>query len=136
MTPDVIATDAVQIIPDGGLYHFGVLTSSVHMAWTRVVCGRLGTGYRYSKDIVYNNFPWCERTDQIERTASAILEVRAQFPDRSLASLYDDSTMPDELRAAHIENDHAVLDAYGFARSMSESEIVSRLMQMYQHLKE
>ena len=136
MTPDVIATDAVQIVPDGGLYHFGVLTSSVHMAWTRVVCGRLGTGYRYSKDIVYNNFPWCERTDQIERTAQSILDARGRYPERSLASLYDDSTMPDELRAAHIENDHAVLDAYGFARSMSESEIVSRLMQMYQHLKE
>ncbi len=140
LTPDVIATDAVQIIPDGELYHFGVLTSSVHMAWMRIVCGRFGTGYRYSKEIVYNNFPWCTPTiDQraaIERSAQAILDARTKFPDRPLASLYDESTMPSELRAAHQENDNAVLDAYGFARDMSESEIVTRLMVMYQQLTE
>ena len=134
MSKGTITTTQVQIIPDATLFHFGVLTSLVHMAWMRVVAGRLEMSYRYSATIVYNNFPWCARTSAIEKTAARILEVRKQFGDRSLASLYDDQTMPDELRAAHLENDNAVLDAYGFARDMSESEIVSRLMAMYQEL--
>ena len=110
----------------------------VHMAWMRVVCGRLEMRYRYSSTIVCNNFPWCTPTiDQraaIERTAQAILDARAQFPDRSLASLYDETEMPDVLRAAHAENDRAVMEAYNFDASLSESEIVSRLMQMYREL--
>ena len=134
MSCQVIARDGAQIIPNAGLFHFGVLTSSVHMAWMRVVCGRLEMRYNYSATIVYNNFPWCEQTSAIEKTAARILEVRKQFPNRSLASLYDESTMPSELRAAHIDNDLAVLDAYGFDRDMSESEIVTRLMVMYSAL--
>ena len=134
LTPDVIVSDLVQMIPNATLFHFGVLESSVHMAWMRIICGRLGTSYIYSNTIVYNNFPWCARTSAIEKTAARILEVRKQFPNRSLASLYDEETMPSELRAAHAANDRAVLDAYGFSAEMSEAEIVTRLMVMYQKL--
>ena len=126
----VIATDAVQIIPDGELFHFGVLESSVHMAWMRVVCGRLKSDYRYSKDIVYNNFPWCGRSARIEETAQQILDARNKYPDWTLAALYDQKNMPPELRAAHIKNDNAVLNAYNFPRDLSEPEIVARLMSM------
>ena len=131
---EVIANANAQMLPDAELFHFGVLMSSVHNAWLRAVCGYLGASCAYSATIVYNNFVWCARTSAIEKTAARILEVRKQFGDRSLASLYDDQTMPDDLRAAHQENDNAVLDAYGFARDISESEIVSRLMTMYQEL--
>ena len=135
---DVITNDAVQIIPDASLYHFGVLESNVHMAWMRVVCGRLKSDYRYSKDIVYNNFPWPEvseeQREQISATAQAILDARALYPDSSLADLYDELTMPPELRKAHQQNDRAVMAAYGFAPSMSESEIVARLFALYEAL--
>ena len=135
---ETIATNQVLIIPEATVYHFGVLTSIVHMAWMRVVCGRLEVDYRYSAKIVYNNFPWCTPTAaqrrKIRRTAQRILDIRARYPECSLAFLYDESTMPDELRAAHLENDNAVLDAYGFDREISEAEIVSRLMAMYQEL--
>lgn len=138
MPPEVIASDAVQIIPDATVYHFGVLTSGVHMAWTRLVCGRLEMRYRYSKDIVYNNFPWCragaaERA-AIEAAAEKILAVRAEYEGWTLAQLYDEKTMPEKLRAAHKENDAAVMAAYGFAPDMSEEEIVARLLEMYQEL--
>ena len=110
----------MKIIPDATLYHFGVLTSNVHMAWMRVVCGRLKSDYRYSKDIVYNNFPWPEPSTQqrqkIEQTAQAILDARALYPDSSLADLYDELTMPPELRKAHHQNDMAVMQAYGFTK--------------------
>lgn len=135
---DVIASDAVQIIPNATLYHFGVLTSNVHMAWMRVVCGRLEMRYRYSKDIVYNNFPWCQPTEEqkarIEATAQAILDARAKYPDCSLADLYDEVTMPPELRRAHQENDRAVMAAYGFSTKMTESECVAELFKLYQEL--
>ena len=139
LSPDIIASDAVQIIPNASLYHFGVLTSNVHMAWMRVVCGRLKSDYRYSKDIVYNNFPWPTPTDEqkvkIEQTAQAILDARAKYPDCSLADLYDEVTMPPELRRAHQENDRAVMQAYGFTPGKtSESECVARLFEMYQAL--
>lgn len=141
MTKDTIATNLVTIIPDAGLYHLGVLTSNVHMAWTRTVCGRLESRYRYSKDIVYNNFPWPEPTDvqkeKIEATAQAILDARAKYPDSSLADLYDEVLMPPELRKAHQENDKAVMQAYGFNwRNMTESECVAELMKRYQSLTE
>ena len=123
----IIAADSIQIIPKATLYHFGVLTSSVHMAWMRMVCGRLESRYRYS-GIVYNTFPWCPPSPKIEQTAQAILDARAKYSGESLR------TMPSELRKAHAENDRAVLDAYGFSRSLTEPEIVSRLMQMYQRL--
>ena len=135
---DIIASDAVQIIPNASLYHFGVLTSNVHMAWMRAVCGRLKSDYRYSKDIVYNNFPWPMPTDEqkarIEATAQAILDARAKYPDCSLADLYDEVTMPPELRRAHQENDRAVMAAYGFPTKMTESECVAELLKMYGEL--
>ena len=116
------------------------MTSTVHMAWTRVICGRIKSDYRYSKDIVYNNFPWCSPTDEqkakIEQTAQAILDARALYPDCSLADLYDETTMPPELRKAHNANDKAVMQAYGFKPDMPESEIVAELMKMYQRLTE
>ena len=129
---DTIPTNATHIIPDATIYHFGVLISSVHMAWTRAVCGRLEMRYRYSKDIVYNNFVWCtptaEQRAEIERTAQKILNVLAQYENWTLAKLYNEDTMPDELRAAHIANDAAVMAAYGFNSDMEESEIVAELM--------
>ena len=135
-----IVTDAVQLVPNATLYHFGILTSNVHMAWMRAVCGRLEMRYRYSKDIVYNNFPWPAPTDQqkakIEQTAQAILDARALYPDSSLADLYDELTMPPELRKAHQANDRAVMDAYGFTKGTaartSESACVAELMKLYQ----
>ena len=108
------------------------------MAWMRAVCGRLKSDYRYSKDIVYNNFPWCSPTDEqkakIEQTAQAILDARAKYPDCSLADLYGELTMPPELRKAHQLNDIAVMNAYGFKRGITESECVAELMRMYQNL--
>jgi hypothetical protein len=138
---DTIPTDSATIIPNATLYHFGVLTSNVHMAWMRAVCGRLKSDYRYSKDIVYNNFPWCNPTEEqkakIEKTAQAILNARALYPDCSLADLYDELTMPPELRKAHQENDRAVMRAYGFdIKTTTESSCVAELMKMYQHLTE
>ena len=138
LTPDIMVNDAMQFIPNATLYHFGILTSNVHMAWMRVVCGRLEMRYRYSKDIVYNNFPWCQPTEEqkarIEATAQAILDARAKYPDCSLADLYDEVTMPPELRRAHQENDRAVMAAYGFSTKMTESECVAELFKMYQAL--
>jgi len=134
-----ISTNANLIIPNATLYHFGVLTSNVHMAWMRAVCGRLKSDYRYSKDIVYNNFPWCTPTEKqkakIEQTAQAILDARALYPDSSLADLYDELTMPPELRKAHQQNDRAVMQAYGFSvKDMTESKCVAELMKLYQSL--
>ena len=136
---DVIPTNAVLIIPEAGVYHLGVLTSSIHMSWMRAVCGRLEMRYRYSKDVVYNNFPWPTPTDaqkeKIERTAQAILDARNLYPECSLADLYDEVTMPPELRKAHQANDRAVMEAYGFNPSMDESQIVAELFRIYQELK-
>ena len=134
-----IPTDLVFIAPEATVYHFGVLESVVHMAWMRVVCGRLKSDYRYSKDIVYNNFPWPVNPDvsvisKISATAQAILDARALYPDSSLADLYDDVAMPTELRKAHKANDAAVMEAYGFRKDMTESEIVAELFKMYQKL--
>ena len=136
---DTIPTNQVQIIPDATLYHFGVLESNVHMAWMRAVCGRLKSDYRYSKDVVYNNFPWPNPTEEqkakIEHTAQAILDARALYPDSSLADLYDDLTMPVELRKAHQDNDRAVMQAYGFdVKTMTESQCVAELFRLYQEL--
>jgi len=141
MTAETIVSDAVQIVPDATLYEFGVMTSNVHMAWMRAVCGRLKSDYRYSKDVVYNNFPWPTPTDDqkaaIEKTAQAILDARALYPDCSLADLYDEVAMPPELRKAHQENDKAVMRAYGFwGKLNTESECVAELMKMYQKLTE
>ena len=136
----VIVTKAVLFIPDGDLYLFGVLNSKVHMAWMKVICGRIKSDFRYSKEVVYNNFPWPNPTDaqreNITQTAQAILDARALYPDSSLADLYDELAMPVELRKAHRANDAAVLEAYGFPKDATESEIVSRLFAMYQRLTE
>ena len=139
MDKETIASNLVQIIPNANLYHFGILTSNVHMAWMRAVCGRLKSDYRYSKDVVYNNFPWPTPTDaqkaKIEQTAQAILDARALYPDASLADLYDETTMPPELRKAHQQNDKAVMVAYGFwGKLNSEPACVAELMRMYQKL--
>jgi hypothetical protein len=136
---DVIPTDSATIIPDAGIYEFGILTSNVHMAWMRAVCGRLKSDYRYSKDIVYNNFPWCNPTDEqkalIEQTAKGILDARALYPHSSLADLYDEITMPPELRKAHQQNDKAVMQAYGFPiKNFTESDCVAELMKLYQQI--
>lgn len=141
---DIMCSNLVKIVAETSQFQFGVLTSNVHMAWVRVVCGRLKSDYRYSKDIVYNNFPWPNPTDaqkaRIEQTAQAILDARALYPDSSLADLYDEVTMPPELRRAHQENDRAVMDAYGFTKGTetrtSESACVAELMKLYQKLTE
>ena len=133
---DVIPTNQIQTIPDATLYHFGVLTSRVHMAWVRTIAGRLKSDYRYSKDIVYNNFIWPavneKQKSKIEMTAKKILEAREKFPESSLADLYDPLTMPEELLKAHKANDAAVCEAYGFDKNISEEEIVSELMRLYE----
>ena len=120
------------------LYHFGVLTSIIHMDWMRAVCGRLKSDYNYSNTIVYNNFPWPNPTEKqkakIEQTAQSILDARAKYPDCSLADLYDEAAMPPELRKAHQENDRAVMTAYDFDLTLSENEIVAELFKMYQEL--
>ena len=138
MDGNVIASDAVQIIPNAKLYHFGILTSNVHMAWMRTVAGRLKSDYRYSKEVVYNTFPWPNPTEvqlqKIEQTAKAILEARALYSSCSLADLYDPLTMPTELRKAHANNDRAVMSAYGFSTKITESECVANLMKMYQDI--
>ena len=136
---EVIPNNAVQFVPEASLYHFGVLTSNVHMAWMRVVCGRLEMRYRYSANIVYNNFPWCNPTEaqkaKIEQTAQAILDARAKYPESSLADLYDELTMPAELRKAHQDNDRAVMQAYGFdVKTMTESQCVAELFKMYKEM--
>ena len=137
----VIPGDSIFMMQDSTTYHFGILTSNVHMAWMRAVCGRMKSDYRYSNTVVYNNFPWPTPTDaqkvKIEQTAEAILDARALYPDASLADLYDETTMPPELRKAHQQNDKAVMQAYGFSvKDMTESKCVAELMRMYQKLVE
>ena len=139
--PEVISSNAVFIIPEATIFHFGILMSNVHNAWMRTTCGRLKSDYRYSKEIVYNCFPWPTPTDEqrakIEQTAQAILDARALYPDSSLADLYDETTMPPELRKAHQQNDKAVMRAYGFdIKTTTETTCVAELMKMYQRLTE
>ena len=142
---ETIPTNSATIIEDATLYDFGILTSNVHMAWMRAVAGRLEMRYRYSAKIVYNNFPWPEVTDtqkeKISKTAQAILDARALYPDSSLADLYDELTMPVELRRAHQANDKAVMEAYDMTKIvdgkktwLTESETVARLFQIYEEL--
>ena len=138
-TKDVITTDANSFIPNASLYHFGILQSNVHMAWVRTVCGYFGPSYRYSNTIVYNNFPWPEPTDQqkakLEKTAQAILDARANYPDASLADIYDPLLMPTDLKKAHQANDRAVMEAYGmWGKVESEADCVAWLFRMYEEL--
>lgn len=141
MDRNVIASNACSIIADAGLYELGILESNVHMAWMRVVAGRLKSDYRYSNNIVYNNFPWPnptkEQKEKIEKTAQLILDARAKYPNSSLADLYDELTMPPELRKAHQANDIAVYEAYRKAWDIkSESDCVAKLLEIYQELVE
>ena len=135
----ILCSNKLRLMPNATLFDFGILTSNVHMAWMRAVAGRLEMRYDYSINIVYNNFPWCSPTQKqktkIEQTAQAILDARAIYPDSSLADLYDETTMPPELRKAHQANDKAVMQAYGFwGKLNTESECVAELMKMYQAL--
>ena len=139
MDESVICSDKVRLMPNGSLYHLGILESNVHMAWMRTICARLKSDYSYTVNNVYNNFPWPNPTDEqkakIEQTAQAILDARALYPDSSLADLYDELTMPVELRKAHQENDRAVMAAYGFeVRTMTESQCVAELFKLYKEL--
>ena len=140
LSKEIIPGDKLFMMPDASIYHFGVLTSNIHMAWMRAVCGRLKSDYSYSNTIVYNNFPWPNPTEEqkakIEKTAHAILDARANYPDNSLADLYDDLTMPVELRKAHQDNDRAVMQAYGFPvkSTFTESQCVAELFKLYKTL--
>ena len=138
MTPDVIAGDACTIVPNMNIYQFGIMTSNVHNAWMRVVCGRIKSDFRYSP-ATYNNFPWptptAEQKALIEKTAQDILTARALYSESCLADLYDELTMPPELRKAHQANDKAVMQAYGFwGKLNTESACVAELMKMYQRM--
>ena len=139
MNPNELASDSVHIVPKATKYEFGVLTSSLHMTWLRTVGGRLESRYRYSKDVVYNNFIWVEPTDKqknaIEASAQAILDIRATLPDSSFAELYDEVTMPYELRRAHRANDKAVAAAYGLEDILDdEPAIAVALLKLYKSL--
>ncbi|MCE2161709.1 DNA methyltransferase [Streptococcus thermophilus] len=145
LSKNIIAGDAIRILPGANLFYFGVITSNVHMAWMRTVAGRMKSDYSYSNTIVYNNFPWIsltkEQEEKISQTAQAILDARALYPDSSLADLYDELTMPPELRKAHQANDKAVMQAYGMTKEvdgkktwLTESETVARLFEMYEAL--
>ena len=141
MDDNVLCSNKVRLMPNASFYHFGILNSFVHMAWTRVVCGRLKSDYDYSIKIVYNNFPWPsptpEQQSKIEQTAQAILDARALYPDSSLADLYDPVLMPPELLKAHRENDKAVMQAYGFPiKDFTESDCVAELFKMYKAITE
>jgi hypothetical protein len=148
--PSVIALDSCQVVPNATLYHFGILTSKMHMTWVRYTCGRLESRYRYSKDIVYNNFPWPDcadsesgvaseasgrtRTGDIERAAQSVLDARAQFPHSSLADLYDPRTMPPVLVKAHHTLDRTVDAAYGFPTTGSDTARIAFLFALYEKI--
>jgi hypothetical protein len=140
VSPDIIASDALQIVPDATIYHFGILTSSVHMAWTRAVGGRLKSDYRYSNAVVYNTFPWPEATEEqkggIAALAQAVLDARARYPESTLADMYNEASMPfhPELAKAHRALDAAVMKLYGFRAGAPEAEIVAALMGRYARL--
>ena len=135
---EYIASDTVRLIFTTSLYYFSIINSSLHMNWMRTVCGRLKSDYSYSKDVVYNTFPWPNPTqkqkENIEKTAKMILDARKLYPNCTLAQLYDPLTMPPELRKAHKLNDEAVLKAYGFSKNITEEECVAKLMEMYKDL--
>ena len=141
VSSEIICGDSNQMIPNADLFHFGVLTSSVHMNWTRLVCGRIKSDYRYSATICYNPFPWPlfypeSQRRRIEQTAQKILDARANYPNATYADLYDEISMPYDLRRAHEENDREVMKAYYFPPEMNELEMQIRLLYMYQTLHE
>lgn len=134
VSSDVIVTNLAFALEHATPYHFGILTSRIHMAFMRIVCGRLRNDYRYSNTIVYNNFVWPKSDPHqaavIEMTAKKILSVRAKYPDSSLADIYDEVSMPPDLRNAHCENDSAVSEAYGLPDDMSEYDIVMHMFRL------
>ena len=141
MPPEVIASNLVLVVPDADLFHFGILTSSVHMNWMRLVCGRLKSDYRYSATICYNPFPWPlfypdTYKARIEATAQKILDARKNYPQATFADLYDEISMPSDLRRAHAENDAAVMKLYHFPPDMDELAMKIQLLYMYQALLE
>jgi len=143
VSSDIVVNNAVLMIPNASLYHFGILTSNVHMAWVRAICGRIKSDYRYSKDIVYNNFPWPDATDklkaEIEELAQGVLNARGEYPDSTLADMYGETSMlfHSTLLNAHRELDRAVMKLYGFpVKDFSEADCVAALMEMYQKLTE
>lgn len=138
---NTILSNGLRYISNATLYDFGIMNSNVHMAWVNTVCGRLKSDYDYSVNIVYNNFPWpvvsAEQKLKIENTAQAILDARNLYSDCSLADLYDEISMPIELRRAHLANDRAVMNAYGFPiKNFTKEDCVAELMKMYQKLVE
>lgn len=138
LTPNILVNNKLQIMRNAGNYEFGILSSNVHNSWIRFVAGRLRADFTYSVSVVYNTFPWpwptSAQKECIEKTAQGILDARKLYPDSSLADLYDPLLMPPELRKAHMENDKAVMDAYGFSHKISEEDCVAELMKMYQRL--
>ncbi|MBI5642911.1 MAG: hypothetical protein HY954_05490, partial [Deltaproteobacteria bacterium] len=136
MDAKTLSSNLVKIVPHATLFHFGMLSSAMHMAWVRYVCGRLKSDYRYSKDIVYNNFPWpADPTEKqhatIEEAAQVVLDARAAHTEASLADLYDPVAMPPELRRAHQSLDQAVDAAYGKKNFTSDAERVAFLFELY-----
>ena len=139
LTPDNLCSNAVEMLTDVTLYHFGVLTSAMHMAWMRCICGRIKSDFRYSAGIVYNNFPWVEnitdkQREKIEQCAEAVLEARKQFPNSSLADLYDPLAMPPALMKAHQALDKAVDAAYRSVPFTSDSQRMEFLFELYDKL--
>ncbi|MCC6721541.1 MAG: class I SAM-dependent DNA methyltransferase, partial [Bacteroidia bacterium] len=137
LSPNIIASNQLYVLPNATLFHFGVLTSIMHMSWVKYICGRLKSDYRYSASIVYNNYPFPEKpTDKqiksIEEKAQAVSDARASFPNRSLADLYDPLTMPKELLKAHNELDKAVDLAYRSQAFTSEANRMEFLFELYE----
>ena len=139
--PEIITGDTCIIVPGATLYHFGVLESEMHMTWMRSVAGRLKSDYRYSKDIVYNNFPWPQEVsdkdkESVEKAPQFVLDIRKEFPTSTLADLYDPNTMPPKLLRAHQELDKAVDKCYGKKGFATEAERLEFLFGMYKELTE
>jgi len=139
LSPEVVASNQLYVLPNATLYHFGVLSSTMHMAWVRQVCGRLKSDFRYSNKLVYNNYPWPESpTDaqkrSVEKAAQGVLDARAAFPEQTLADLYDPLTMPKALRDAHRSLDRAVDKCYRPQPFDSDRHRVEYLFGLYERL--
>ena len=136
ISPNLLSSDLVFIFPDATLYHFGILSSAMHMAWVRQVCGRLKSDYRYSAKLVYNNYPWPAPTNKqravVETAARTVLDARNGFPDSTLADLYDPLAMPPVLAKAHADLDRAVDKCYRPKAFASERERVELLFGLYE----
>jgi hypothetical protein len=137
--PEVVASNLVNVLPDATVFHFGVISSTMHMAWMRQVCGRLESRYRYSNKLVYNNFPWPqeageEQRAKVEQAAQAVLDAREQFPNSTLADLYDPVAMPPALAKAHAALDQAVDRCYRKEPFHTDRERVEYLFALYEKL--